>query len=269
MDPTPLLRKLDAVTVRVPDLDAGLRFYAGALGHRLKWRNDEIGQAGLALPESDTELVLATDLPYEPNWLVDSADAAAERIRAAGGRVVHAPFDIAVGRAVVVADPFDNHLVLIDPSKGRYVVDESGAVTGLADADSRQPPRGLLGGRAQDAREPGPGLAAGAAQGVHAGGVEQRRDVLVGDGVDASATLSLHADQPVVAEHAQLVGHARLLHPGGVDELGHAVRRGEQTAQQADARRRREREHGIGDLLRLAFGNLIVRQHRVDGIVPL
>src|SRR5215472_6401138 len=131
MDPTPLLRKLDAVTVRVPDLDAGLRFYAGALGHRLKWRNDEIGQAGLALPESDTELVLATDLPYEPNWLVESADAAAERVREAGGRIVHEPFDIAVGRAVVVADPFGNVLLLLDLSKGLYQVDESGAVTGV------------------------------------------------------------------------------------------------------------------------------------------
>ena len=42
------------------------------------------------------------------------------------------PFDIPVGRVVVVADPFENVLVLIDLSKGRYITDESGAVTGVS-----------------------------------------------------------------------------------------------------------------------------------------
>src|SRR5215467_13188421 len=140
-----LFEKIDAVTVPVPDLDAGLRFYAEALGHHLNWRNDELGQAGLRLPGGDTELVLATDLPYEPNWLVESADAAAERVREAGGRIVHEPFDIAVGRAVVVADPFGNVLLLLDLSKGLYQVDESGAVTGVGNG-------GWMAGRTATAR---------------------------------------------------------------------------------------------------------------------
>lgn len=59
------------------------------------------------------------------------ADAAAAAIHAAGGRVISAPFDIPVGRIAVVADPFDNVLVLIDLSKGRYATDETGAVTGV------------------------------------------------------------------------------------------------------------------------------------------
>ena len=131
MDERPLFRKVDAVTVPVPDLDAGLRFYAEALGHPLRWRNDAAGQTGLTLPESDTELVLATDLRYEPGWLVEDADAAAERVRRAGGDIVNGPFDISVGRAVVVADPFGNHLLLLDLSKGLYRTDEKGRVTGL------------------------------------------------------------------------------------------------------------------------------------------
>jgi catechol 2,3-dioxygenase-like lactoylglutathione lyase family enzyme len=49
-----ILRAVDAVTVPVPELDSGLRFYRDALGLKLKWRNDELGQAGLALPESAT-----------------------------------------------------------------------------------------------------------------------------------------------------------------------------------------------------------------------
>jgi predicted enzyme related to lactoylglutathione lyase len=125
------MRKVDAITVPVPDLDAGLRFYGQALGHELRWRNDAIGQAGLGLPESDTEIVLTTRLRYEPNWLVESADAAAARVRDAGGRVLHEPFDIPVGRVAVVADPFDNVLVLVDLSKGRYTTDAAGRVTGI------------------------------------------------------------------------------------------------------------------------------------------
>src|SRR4051794_41962738 len=81
----PLLRMVDAVTLAVPDLDAGLAFYVDALGHELLWRNDAIGQAGLRCPDGPTEIVLATALPAEPNWLVDSAENAAASIAAAGG----------------------------------------------------------------------------------------------------------------------------------------------------------------------------------------
>lgn len=125
----PLLRKVDAVTFHVPNLDAGLAFYVDRLGHALRWRNDAIGAAAVALPESDTEIVLTTQHGYEPNWLVDSADAAADSVVEAGGRVLAAPFDVPVGRVAVVADPFDNVLVLLDLSKGRYATDEHGTVT--------------------------------------------------------------------------------------------------------------------------------------------
>ncbi len=126
---TPLLRKVDAVTFHVPDLDAGIAFYVDRLGHPLRWRNDEIGSAAVGLPESETEIVLTTQHGYEPNWLVHSADDAATAVEAAGGRVVAPAFDIPVGRVAVVADPFDNVLVVIDLSKGRYATDEHGTVT--------------------------------------------------------------------------------------------------------------------------------------------
>jgi predicted enzyme related to lactoylglutathione lyase len=128
---TPLLQKVDAITVPVPDLDVGLGFYRDRLGHQLRWRNDAIGAAGLALPGSDTEIVLTTRLRYEPNWLVASADQAAAAVAAAGGRVIAEPEDIPVGRVAVVEDPFGNVLVLLDLSKGRYVTDDDGAVTGV------------------------------------------------------------------------------------------------------------------------------------------
>jgi predicted enzyme related to lactoylglutathione lyase len=136
MSGEPLIQKLDAVSIPVPDLDQGLRFYRDALGHELKWRNDDIGQAGLGMPDTDTEIVLTTAGPdYAPNWLVPSADEAARRVLASGGRMVTEPFDIPVGRVAVVADPFGNPLILVDLSKGLYRTGDDGRVTGTgADA---------------------------------------------------------------------------------------------------------------------------------------
>jgi predicted enzyme related to lactoylglutathione lyase len=122
----PLFQKVDAVTIPVPDIDAGLRFYRDELGHQLLWRNDEVGQAGLSLPGSDTEIVLTTRQQYEPDWLVVSVDDAVQEILAAGGSMLTRPFDIPVGRAAVVKDPFGNALVLLDLSKGLYVTDHDG-----------------------------------------------------------------------------------------------------------------------------------------------
>ena len=49
----------------------------------------------------------------------------------ASGGSVHAPVDIPVGRVAVVADPFGNRLTLLDLSKGRYLTDADGIVTGV------------------------------------------------------------------------------------------------------------------------------------------
>ena len=74
---------------------------------------------------------MTTEHGYEPNWLVASADEAAAAIERAGGKVLTAPFDIPVGRVAVVADPFENVLVLVDLSKGRYDTDDEGNVTAV------------------------------------------------------------------------------------------------------------------------------------------
>jgi len=124
----PLLRGIDCVQIPVPDLDAGLRFYRDGLGLELKWRHAT--QAGLRL--GDTELVLQAERPDgETEFLVDSVDEAARRVEAAGGRVLARPRDIPVGRLIEVADPFGNPLVLLDLSKGTFVTDDDGNVTGI------------------------------------------------------------------------------------------------------------------------------------------
>jgi hypothetical protein len=93
---------------------------------------DDIGQAGLRLPESDTEIVLTEHQPYEPAWLVSSAVDAARVVTQAGGQVLEGPVDIPVGTVVVVRDPFGNRLVLLDLSKGGYLTDAEGRVTGVS-----------------------------------------------------------------------------------------------------------------------------------------
>lgn len=130
-----VLRLVDAVTVRVPTLDDGIAFYCGQLGHRLAWRNESIGQAGLSLPDGESELVLTTRHDYEPNWLVESVEGAVERFTAGGGQVLAAPADIPVGRLAVVQDPFGNALVLLDLSKGTYTTDADGAVVDVVQHD--------------------------------------------------------------------------------------------------------------------------------------
>ena len=133
--PDPVLRKVDAVTVSVPNLPDGLAFYGSALGQELRWRNDDIGQAGLAVPGSDTEIVLTTRHGYEPNWLVESVEDAVNAFEAGGGSVLSAPMDIPVGRLAVVADPFGNVLVILDLSRGRYTTSADGSVTGVRPTD--------------------------------------------------------------------------------------------------------------------------------------
>ena len=128
-----LLRKVDCVQVPVPDLEGGLAFYRDRLGHQLVWRTATA--AGLRLADSDSELVLDTQRPQpEVDFLVGSVDQAAAQLARAGGTVVVEPLDIPVGRVAVVADPFGNPLTILDLSKGRYLTDAGGNVTGVGAA---------------------------------------------------------------------------------------------------------------------------------------
>jgi predicted enzyme related to lactoylglutathione lyase len=130
-DSAPLFRKVDCVQLSVPDLNEALEFYQRRLGHDLVWRSGD--SAGLRMPDTDTEIVLQTvHSGMEINMLVDSADAAANRFVESGGKVLVPPFDIQIGRCVVVEDPWGNTLVLLDMSVGPLVTDENGnVVSGL------------------------------------------------------------------------------------------------------------------------------------------
>ncbi len=135
MSYAPILRAIDAVTVPVPDLDLGLAYYRDQLGHEVIWRNDDLGQVALRLPESSAELVLTVHQNHEVNWLVDSVPQAVAAMVSVGGRVVVEESRIPVGRLAVVADPFGNPHVLIDLSAGTYVTDQDQQVVGIKPPD--------------------------------------------------------------------------------------------------------------------------------------
>lgn len=125
----PLLRKVDCLRLYVSDLEAGLSFYRDRLGHELIWRTQTA--AGLRLPESEAELVIQTeDQRQEVDLLVDSADESATFMEQAGGKIIVQPFDIQIGRCVVVEDPWGNPLVLLDTTKGLLKTDADGNVIG-------------------------------------------------------------------------------------------------------------------------------------------
>jgi hypothetical protein len=92
---------------------------------------DAVGQAGLELSDGDSEIALTTEHGYEPTWLVEPVDDAVEVLRSNGAQVIAEPFDIPVGRLGVVLDPLGNTLVQRDSSKGTYITDATGDVTGV------------------------------------------------------------------------------------------------------------------------------------------
>ncbi len=135
--PKPLARKIDCVRLYVPDLDSGLAFYRDQLGHELIWRTERA--AGLRMSETDAEIVLQIeDKGQEIDLKVESADAAAVHFEEAGGKIAVPPFDIQIGRAVVVEDPWGNRFVLLDASKGMLVTDADGNVIGNAPVDGKR-----------------------------------------------------------------------------------------------------------------------------------
>jgi predicted enzyme related to lactoylglutathione lyase len=79
------------------------------------------------MQKSDSELVLVCEELKQPevDILVHNVDQDASDFEKRGGRIVVAPFDIAIGRCAVVHDPWDNEFVLLDASKGHLKADSN------------------------------------------------------------------------------------------------------------------------------------------------
>ena len=123
-DDVPVLKKINAILVKVPSIQEGLDFYREQLGLQTFWKKEDIASVRLG----DGQLVMSTTLDPETNILVESVEHAVKVFEKAGGKIVSPPEDIDVGKLAMVADAFGNHLTLVDFSKGFYTMDESGNV---------------------------------------------------------------------------------------------------------------------------------------------
>lgn len=115
-----MLRKIDCVMIRVNDVEAAAGYYARVFGLQPQWSGDD--SIGLALPETDAEIVLHNDpdIPSaaEVHYLVDDVIEAVAHFALHGCQVLVAPFDITIGKCAVISDPFNTRLCILDMTKG-------------------------------------------------------------------------------------------------------------------------------------------------------
>ena len=114
------LKKIDAVLIRVSDLDRVAEFYINVMGLRHGWTDKDNQMIGLLFPDNDTELVLHCDesLP-DPNvsYQVDDVLEFVEAYRLKGYNVVVDPFDIRCGKCAIIEDPEGHNVEIMDITK--------------------------------------------------------------------------------------------------------------------------------------------------------
>ena len=124
-----LFKKLDCLRIYVPDLNKGLKYYHEYLGLKIKWKTER--EIGLLMEDGIGELVIQDkDKREETDIKVDSVLEAIPIIEKAGGKVIHGPFDIKIGKCAVVEDPWNNKMVILDSTKGTFVTDDDGNILG-------------------------------------------------------------------------------------------------------------------------------------------
>lgn len=115
-----MLRKIDCVMIQVENIEAAVNYYITVFGMQRVWWDDDA--VGLAFPEADAEIVLHNkpDMPsrVEVHYLVDDVVTAVQQLVTQGCKLLVAPFDIAIGKCAVIADPFGTRLCILDMTKG-------------------------------------------------------------------------------------------------------------------------------------------------------
>lgn len=121
-----LLKCVDCIELYVSDLKEGVEYYS-KLGLKVLWKNETT--VGMGMEEDFTEIILQNERKkMNVDLKVESVVHAVEEIKAAGGEVLHGPFDIPIGKCAVVRDKWSNEYVILDMTKGRYVTDEDGNI---------------------------------------------------------------------------------------------------------------------------------------------
>ena len=110
-----MLRKIDRILLRVPQLESAVGYYRDVLG--MKVIRQDARLCNLQLADGETELVLHTDpdLPAEAiYYLVDNVRDLYQRRAALRLNFVSPPSAISRGYRATVKDPFGNVLLLLD-----------------------------------------------------------------------------------------------------------------------------------------------------------
>jgi predicted enzyme related to lactoylglutathione lyase len=114
------LKKIDAVLLRVKDLEKTAEFYINIMGLKRGWTDTEHQMIGLLFPGNDTELVLHRDedLP-DPNvsYQVKDVIEFVEQYRETGYKVIVEPFDIRCGKCAILEDPEGHSVEIMDITK--------------------------------------------------------------------------------------------------------------------------------------------------------
>ena len=130
-----MLRKVDRILLRVPQLESAVNYYRDVLG--MKVIRQDARLANLQLADGDTELVLHTDadLPAEAiYYLVDSVRDLYQRRAALKLTFVSPPSPVSRGYRATVKDPFGNVLLLLDRTAEKsssHAIEDAKAPLGL------------------------------------------------------------------------------------------------------------------------------------------
>src|SRR5260370_3571827 len=112
-----MLRSIDRILLRVPQLESAVKYYLNVLGMKLVKQDRRL--ASFQLAEGNTELVLHSDpdLPAEAiYYLVRDVRDLYRRPEELRLTFISAPTSVSRGDRAAVQDPFGNVLLLLDRS---------------------------------------------------------------------------------------------------------------------------------------------------------
>lgn len=118
--PNQMLKKIDCILLKVPDVEAAAELYKKAFGLRELWRDDR--QLGLGMSDTDAEIVLHSDdsipVQVDVNYLVEDVNSAVDFLSTQGFEVLQQPFEIVIGKCAVVKDSIGQVWSILDLTKG-------------------------------------------------------------------------------------------------------------------------------------------------------
>jgi hypothetical protein len=139
-----MLRKIDRILIRVPQLSGAVKYYRDVLGLTLVREDSRL--AALRMPDDATELVLHSDpdLPAEGIYfLVDDVRDMYRRRDELKLKFANPPSQVARGYTATVKDPFGTVLQLLDRSgeSAASVEDAKPSATLFAGVEARATPK--------------------------------------------------------------------------------------------------------------------------------